>query len=72
MFLSVAVLMSELTLAIDSVSMALWWSTPFAGMEDGRPAKRASGDEEVEMLDMEELDGSRKSPSVSSGDKYGG
>ena len=57
MFFSVAVLMSELMLAIDSVSRLLNWSPDLAGTDEGSPASRASGEEDVEMLDMEELDG---------------
>ena len=61
MLRKVVVLMSELMLPMESVSM--WSLVDLGGTEDGKPAKTASGegyggiaDEEVEILDMEELD----------------
>jgi hypothetical protein len=51
--------MSEWTLAIDS-------APNFGGTDDGSPASTASGEEEVETLEMDELDGSLNSLSPES------
>jgi hypothetical protein len=61
MLRNAAVLMSEWTLAIDSVSVL-----NLGGTDDGSPASTASGDEDVEMVEMDELEGSRNRPSVES------
>ena len=59
-------LISELMLAIDSVSKLLKWSPDLGGTDEGSPASTASGEigiaeDEVEMEEMDELDGGRKS-----------